>query len=1153
MDWYNWKIYLVLAILVAVVILILWYRCPTEDYHSLPGRPDSQKFLAPAPVLNPVNPSTFCDIPLTITTKWGCNFETTIYNVDNVHFRLSYIDSNSNEIPINDNITDDTDGLSIDNAGADFHYSYEYSLSGISPDYYTLKIESFVPNVPEATVRHCSTCTQDLTLLPSQYNSVSVVNLNQEVWYNVPHGQVHIDPTWPTPPLSPLLNENDTFYHLSIEDADHVPVPGTTVNDIVFDTTRETNMYKYSPTIVPVGVGYQVVIYVGNNSNDICTGNSSETRSATFSIVEASMPIPQVTSGGDNKYCILDASFPVKWNFACGNYTGAGDCPTSFSYSVHVSDEDQSFDLFFDNILNSSAGTGDIYESNDGSHSGILNVKATNNYTFAITPMLPAGTYTMIISIFVMSSLNGEPVVDQESDNSEQDPMPLAVVQDTTQPQLSSSNIEAGADKYAVGNTVTCEWDSPTNTNHTYSYVVSLIDSDGDLVPGSPCSTFSTAYEYEVYDIGVTSTCSDNPTKITLIEGERYNINVVTTSTIVNPEWCEGEAGDQFTDGPGGVTGTFYFDIVNCVTSNDCKLPSFDTNLLATDPTRRGIYNLWCIYADDPNQCLIDVGKSLGLPTDNLAINTKDIPNSQCDTSTNTCVRKNCPILSRHPSGEMGCVAPGQDVQSSWMKNSIPSTQSGNFISYKSYENYDSDTPFIPFISNSRAASEYSSDLDRVVIPGIFQEGGSIFLYPFYMKFFHPFLLWTFTAKGNSTVPYSQKAANYSNDCTSGQGNLPTFYMPKHTGSGTYAQTLGCHNRNKDGGTSCWLRFGNVEPSENYVQGTGSTQNNLTTFSTWKFVPPYQDGNTYANVNKDAPYGDCGGKKASAQFNTPSDNSQNAWYFGIGGYGIDLNDATGTKDGHAGELKWEGVYDDFGEGMRKMVLVRSAISNNTYWKGLSTQFWASNTQDPNNGPAPGPPYKNNRRDDAITKNSFCAPVQYGVLTVSQKSYDAPTQSNFYLEAYTWDNTYTHYDGLGFFGLSNVMSSNISMPLMTVWPGGGVKYETGTKNQQLYFALENDQTSYLSGTNAVKASNNTYRLDVSFSDSDNAARCVIDPTGGIRFQYQGAWLYLAISEDGTVMWIEPGYPKDSTTGNYTIPMWAMTWKTAYQATTSVDPT
>ncbi len=190
MDWANWKIYLVVAILVAVVILILWYRCPTVDYERLPGRPDSLRHLAPDPCLGSSNPSTFCELP-GITTKWGCNYDTTIYDVNDVYFSLVYIGIDGDH-SINKNINYETDNLTITNNEAFFYYTYSYDPPDIPYGDYTLKMQSFVPNAPESRAGDCSArrrghpscvCAQPVTLLSGQYNSVSNISLPNGVTY----------------------------------------------------------------------------------------------------------------------------------------------------------------------------------------------------------------------------------------------------------------------------------------------------------------------------------------------------------------------------------------------------------------------------------------------------------------------------------------------------------------------------------------------------------------------------------------------------------------------------------------------------------------------------------------------------------------------------------------------------------------------------------------------------------------------------------------------------------------------------------------------------------------------------------------------------------------------------------------------------------
>jgi len=1118
MDWSNWKIYLVLVILVAVVILILWYRCPTENFQKLPGRPDSQKFLAPAPVLSPANPSTFCSISSNITTKWGCNFDTTIYNVEDVHFKLSYTGSDNNEIVINSNITDETDGLTMTNVGGDFHYSYDYSLTGVVPDYYILNIVSFVPNVPEATVRHCSTCTQDLKLLPSQYSPVPSIDVDSAVYYYGLEGSRMINVTWVDAPVMYPLPGEQTFYNLSLQDSSGSVVNGT---NIVLDYGQTS--YQYDPDDVGPGSDFQAVIYVTQNpdsGNPICTLDSSNSISGSFDILSFSMP--SISTSPGNSYCTSDSNFQVVWSVDCSSYTGPASCPSDFDYSVHINDSDTGFDLFFDQL---SIDGGSACDQEQPTYCGAL-TNTNNTYTFTIKPMLPVGNYDQTVSMFLPDPDQGE----SNEEVSDTSPSPAVVKNPSDGSTQSSRNVKSDATQYAIGNVITCTWDAPTDPNYQYTYEVSLLDSGGNLVEGSVCSNLTqTNYKYTIYDIYTEPSCGVTGMNITLEVGESYNVNVTTTSTIPG-DWC-----DQSVFIDSGVTGANSFEIFNCLVNSDCKLPSWDTDLLTTDSVRKGIYNLWCIYSDDPSQCLINVGQSFNgsLSSNDLAINTKDIPNSVCSTvsGTKTCVRGTCPMLAT-PNGT-GCIAPGQDVQQSWMRNSIPTAKSGQFISDVLNQSYVTDSysgiPFIPFIQTDTSNTQQLTDnMDLVPVPGAVDSGWNIYLYPFYMKYFHPFLIWTFIGSGYPVSAYTEDVK-----CETGMGSNPFFYYPYHTGSSTYAQTQGCHARSFDDGISCYLRFGNVKPSNAAIQNKGKDYSNLTTFGTWGGNPPYNsthyDVNSYGS--KSSTYGKCGGIYNSAQFNTPADNGdnrQNAWYFGSSG------------NNHACQL----YHRDKGNGMRMMVLTDIPGGNNKYWKGLiNTYGWNSNTVGDRNPRIPGPPYSNNNRDPVITANSFCAPVQYGVLTVGKSGTSPPTQSEFYLEAYTWDSTYTIYNGLGFMDASSITNlTDNAITFSTSWSGSDY-YESETHNQMLYLS---SNSKYMSSSNLAGGSHQT-----SLVWSSIPQLCVMDPSGAIRTQVGSTWLYLAINSNGNIFWIEPGYQGISGYENYTIPMWAMTWVTVTQATSSTN--
>ena len=1126
MDWTNWKIYFVIAILVAIVIIILWYRCPTVDYERLPGRPDSQKFLAPAPVLNDRNLYTFCDLPLTISTGWGCNFDTTIYNVSDIHFNLSYIDSNGNEIPINNNIANDTDGLDITNVEADYNYIYEYSLNDISPGHYTLKIESFVPNVPEATVRHCDTCTQDLTLLPSQYEPVSEVRLNQTFWYEQPHGQSHIDPRWDIPTLSPLLNENDTFYHLSIEDENGNLVPGTTVVDIAYDVT----LHSYGPSTIPVGDGYQVVIYVYNNSNQICTGNSNETRSDPFDIVPSSMPTPTVTS---EQYCSSALNFPVEWNFDCTEYAGPGECPDDFRYSVHVSDVNQGFDLFFDNILNSSASTDDTYYSDDESHSGKLTVNPTNNYAFTITPMLPLGTYTMIVSMFIVSILVGSPVIDQESDNSNQTPTPQAVVDVYGE---SVGNIQTDKSSYVFDDIINCTWDGASGCDYTYTYNITIVDDNGTSIGG--CNGIEgTAFAYKVSKLPTTNTnCLINnsivqPFRIQLPVGNNYKINIETST-------CD-PMSNCVTDN-GGVISDSSFTISECFLDSDCIQSKSETNLLETDSYARMIYELQCSYVDDIETCMRNNG---------YQFDSREVP-STCqikqDTGTSVCFRKNCPPMSvpyrrSQLAYYAGCTAPYNDPfpynpadndtgESGYLSfnNEVTSTASGyqNAIQYG--------YPFVAIIEGGTDPLNshqpvYSSDRQidisdtskKVAVPGM-TGNGDIYLMPVPIQNFHPFMAWrTFGAINNQT---DFEPKNIYIDVSYGGGCWGYMFNLYHIGSNTFLDTNNkdCHATTGDDGVSCTLRIRAMDEISHFAPNanTGNAitckrqpsnhDNKINACMTWNIWRNNRDAGfpsaSDVDISSTAPQhtGNCTAAASTTDYsgadnnwNAPMTNTkqrQDMVFFG--GSTTDSAKLYHRSNSDKNKISHMRVWTVDSDNLYfwKIGLGKGNSHNYTASDGSQGVYQVLAEQWPN-----GPPYTS--PNERLLNIKFSAPIQYGIVP----SYD---QTNFSLEAYTWNEDKDNFKGLGFIstGAGNY-NGYLNRDIISNW--------------QISKDQEPNDISYMNVRNLFGDTGLYYYLNYEFRDPGNYHNFVFNRlsiaeqvnSGVIKFWPNGN-IYMQLNSDGT---------------------------------------
>nr|QBK85617.1 MAG: hypothetical protein LCMAC101_02120 [Marseillevirus LCMAC101] len=424
----------------AAVILILWYRCPTEDYQDLPGRPDSQKFLAPAPVLDSNNPSTFCALPSNIITKWGCNYDTTIYNVSDVHFRLSYTETDGPEIFIKSNINSDTDGLTISiGNGADYHYSYEYNLNDISPDSYTLKIESFIPNVPEATVRHCKTCTQDLTLYLAGYPiSTSSFKYDRDPPVYAVNDIMTL--TWDAPDPGDVSPPPSFFYNYYIDSGETPFIScGTLKTNLAItlksDEITSCSANKATLNLPPGTYGMSVSSGVKECQNS----HRKMSQAPNFTVVEclgpndcsdgficdldnkcvnSSISSPDLSVETGEDYCSNSNDFQVIWTTDCNTYTGLALCPSNFDYSVSVYNGDPNLEFFFDNI---NIDSGNVCDANQPKYCGSLSQSQTGDqtytYTFTINPMLPVGTYNKTVSMFLRG--NGES--NEETDNTATD------------------------------------------------------------------------------------------------------------------------------------------------------------------------------------------------------------------------------------------------------------------------------------------------------------------------------------------------------------------------------------------------------------------------------------------------------------------------------------------------------------------------------------------------------------------------------------------------------------------------------------------------------------------------------------------------------------------------------------------------------------
>jgi hypothetical protein len=878
------------------------------------------------------------------------------------------------------------------------------------------------------------------------------------------------------------------------------------------------------------------------------------------------MPTISANSGGD--YCTTDTNFQVVWNVDCSTYVGPASCPSDFDYSVHLNDSNSGFDLFFDQLY---VGGGSVCDQDQPTYCGTL-TSTNGTYTFTINPMLPVGNYSQTVSMFLPDPGAGE----SNEEVSDTSPNPGTVQAPGDGKSQSARNVAVDAATYAFSDVITCTWDDPSSADYTYTYSISLVDSSGNEVSGSGCDITpgQHSYTYTIFKFSTDSNCN-NPSgmNIQLTEGETYNAKIVTTASI-DDVWCVND-GTFTSDSYSGQ-----FTIVECIDSGDCAIA--ETNLMS-DPYARMKYELQCAYADDIEACMANVSGSGG-PA--YQMDSREIP-STCQAKSGggkTCARSICPPMSApytpNSTTYAGCTVPQATPFPSSIDFSYNGVVNNKAASYYGTYPMNYGYPFIAIIEggtdpsnsgepvyNSANYIDLSQTSNKVAVPGT-KDGSTIYIMPLAIQDFHPFIAWrTFSAIDNTSnfMPhYGQMYVTYDNgNC---QGYMALLY---HIGSTRYIDTKGqgsdnkhdkCHATSMDDGVTCDLKLqpmtsikydGTADPNGHYhvcsEQPKYDEDKSLAACMTWNIwnnkidagFPGHDDANVFTSSPEHN--GSCTGSASTTDYsdaannwNAPIQNTthrQNMIFFGkdTTAYGVLYHRSNDDENKISHMRLW--AIDQNNKYFWTTGLGKGNGRNYTKSDGSAGVYQVLAQQWPN-----GPPYTLSQR--FVTDIKLSAPIQYGLVPY----YD---QSNFMLEAYTWNTNYSTYEGLGFItGLSSdsFKWGHLNGDIMYTWH---IEAHSGGENEITSMYTSIGGTSYYMAYNPgnsdyVQFDLSTAVLNQSRANSQGTIK--FWPNGYIYMQLDsspGKYYWLCVDNTTNVLWwIDMqgnNYPND-----FTPLMLAMTW-------------
>ena len=546
------------------------------------------------------------------------------------------------------------------------------------------------------------------------------------------------------------------------------------------------------------------------------------------------------------------------------------------------------------------------------------------------------------------------------------------------------------------------------------------------------------------------------------------------------------------------------------------------TNLLLSSSYNKAIFDINCVSVDDIVACM---------QNKDVTVDKRDLPSSCAlldDGVTMVCSRNECLPASTHYKNDSvnnpGCIVPG-NKNYMWTDDNYDNTYNASAF-YRGYYTKDKafpsvTAPYIPIIEGTLTAGgddgmnlntgisqgslpkgDYYADYPLVALPVHGNNNQAILLMPFKLRNFHPYLLWinNQSCNGDCTITYENESIGAN------------FFQLNHMGTDTYVNSRWLYSRSSDGGIA-----GKVYMLYNDASGATPTcgiqaeRNDQKCFSFNVWDDSSNRGGPNGITNNDSNVN----VKNSAPERNP-DGSGNINYYS-NNWNVPVND-TGDNN------KQQVIY--FGSPPKRSAVIAHRNTDNekqySHMRMMAVDygnsgFWSYINTD----------WVINYDSDGWRDVRFCAPIQYGISYYEAFNGKETTGyllgQNFSLEAYTWDDDYTKYVGLGMVGgtYGTQLVTNQSFLV------GVNNIDKTLKNGTILYKMGGSFLSYKSGSNG--------KYEIAWAG--DAIWVYFNDVGMLYTKaIDGSTLYLTYMS-GTLFWLNIDLYKSST---FTIPMWALSW-------------